>query len=242
MARDKTMAVAKIHEVERLAVKPLVILAGGSLRNESLCHKVNEKGGERSAQLTTDGKPARRRLGVSINFPSTVWMPNGMIHATWYILTVRGFFQQGAGIGLRTCQAGQRKKNPVWDRDYHIVVFYDPKAKFLHPRTLKIDAAAGDRLRLVCDPFGPFLGLDIKFDGWETEVPKPFYRRTYDLLEHLPVPESNSKEECEMRFRSIDVEKGGFMAPQPEVLPTDRDGPMPTATQIVEAMGHPGLL
>ncbi|KAK3338909.1 hypothetical protein B0H65DRAFT_445178 [Neurospora tetraspora] len=91
----------------------------------------------------------------------------------------------------------------------------------IHDREQSSATRAGDHLRLVCDPF---LGQDFKFDGWNNAVPRPTYKRTYDLLDDLPVPTSNGKFECQIDFRNKHVESGGMMILKLKIIPEKAKG------------------
>ncbi|EAA30131.3 hypothetical protein GE21DRAFT_5370 [Neurospora crassa] len=101
----------------------------------------------------------------------------------------------GAAIGLQMRQAGQEEGRGDWDNKAYLLYFYNVEAKQEVFPTCVIPMQAGDRLRLVCDPFygqdevkkrGPLRGID--------------HKRSYDLIERLPLNPRNRQYECRVGF------------------------------------------
>ncbi|KAK1777740.1 hypothetical protein QBC45DRAFT_329975 [Copromyces sp. CBS 386.78] len=114
--------------------------------------------------------------------------------------------RSGAAIGLQMRQAGQEEGRAVWDNKAYLLYFYDVESKEGVFPTCNIPFQAGDRLRLICDPF---YGQDeLKNRGPRRKVN---HQRSYILVERLPLNTRNGQCKCELDFSEVNGGAGVVM-------------------------------
>ncbi|KAK3948618.1 hypothetical protein QBC32DRAFT_317627 [Pseudoneurospora amorphoporcata] len=118
----------------------------------------------------------------------------GVLYMELMELTIPEFLHQGAAIGLQMRQAGQEEGRADVE-----------STKAVFP-TCTIPFQAGDRLRLICDPF---YGQDeVNNRGPRRKVN---HQRSYILVERLPLNTCNGQCKCELDFSEGDGGAGVVM-------------------------------
>ncbi|KAK3948619.1 hypothetical protein QBC32DRAFT_317628 [Pseudoneurospora amorphoporcata] len=170
-------------------VRPLVVVAGGSLTNAVLLEQVKE------LIDACDLGPALivNKEGIAHH---AVRNAIGALYALRKAMTVRQFLNEGAAIALQTKQA----RNKEWT-SHATPVYYYHKANEteMHP-LCEVAVLAGDRVRLTCDPF---YGQDCVDPGEPTSgepITDIFYTRTYDFLDAMPEAPFSGLYTCKVRF------------------------------------------
>ncbi|KAK3399778.1 hypothetical protein B0T20DRAFT_477616 [Sordaria brevicollis] len=156
--------------------KPLIVAAGGSLLNHVLASSME-------AMIKAAGfDPILKvnKQGVSHEALRNII---GILWAIFTALTVREFLNQGAGLALQMKQANLDD----WDWSGYTIWYYRFHEKREFHASTKIDVKAGDRFRLMMDPF---YGQDTKHkvkDSGTVQPPKVYVKRAYTFLPKLVV-------------------------------------------------------
>ncbi|KAK3502298.1 hypothetical protein B0T13DRAFT_534005 [Neurospora crassa] len=208
MAKTNIEALVERDEVRHFNTTALVVLAGGSLKNNPLAQRIMKVVKEASLD---DAQLVFHKGGDSQSVRNAVGMGHDEVHQ----VSIDDFFNRGVGIGVQIQPGGQGE----WEDVAYCMLYYDTQRKTdVHP-ACAVQLFPQDRVRLICDPaFGknrtlnnnsPSEDEDLDMDDFDnSDEPnvEMTWKRTYDFLDALPQPSHKSRCEWSLR-RERDGEK-----------------------------------